>query len=75
MEARELAKELEDVILEFQKKRPRTSDADVRQAVSIVRARRGIGGARQRTAVLLIAVLTGLIVALTMGFLLLRMGG
>jgi hypothetical protein len=75
MEARELAKVLEDVILEFQKKHPRTNDADVSQAVSIVRARGGLGRAGPRTAVLLIAVLTGLMVALTMGFLLFRMGG
>jgi len=67
LEAQDLAREIEQVVVDFQKRRPRTSNRDVHQAMSIVDARAGMGtGARQKASAL-IAVLLGVLLALALG--------
>lgn len=67
LEAQDLAREIEGTIVDFQKRRPRLSRGDIRQAMSIVAARSGAGGVtRQRTATV-IALLLGLMVAFVLG--------
>lgn len=61
LEAQDLARELEDVVVEFQKRRPRTSNGDIRQALNIVGRRGGMGGSQLRAQATIIAVITGLL--------------
>ncbi len=70
LEAQDLARELEEVVVEFQKRRPQTSNKDVRQALDIVHSRGGLGGSLRRpqtTAIM--AVLGGLLAAFALSLL------
>ena len=63
LEAQDLARELEQVGVDFQKRRPRTSNRDVQQAMNIVESREGMGISRHRSQVTtIIAVAIGLLV-------------
>ncbi len=67
LEAQDLAREIEQVVVDFQKRRPRTSNRDVHQAMSIVEARAGMGTVARQRASALIATLIGLMLALALG--------
>ncbi|UCD25736.1 MAG: hypothetical protein JSW51_07440 [Gemmatimonadota bacterium] len=63
LEAQDLAREIEDAVVEFQKRRPQTSDGDIRQALNIVKSRGGIGGLRRGSpAVTIAAAAVGMLV-------------
>jgi hypothetical protein len=63
LEAQDLAREIEQVVVDFQKRRPRTSNRDVQQAMNIVESREGMGISRHRSQVTtIIAVAIGLLV-------------
>ncbi|UCG85783.1 MAG: hypothetical protein JSW71_17965 [Gemmatimonadota bacterium] len=67
LEAQDLAREIENTIVEFQKRRPRTSHGDVKQAMTIVEFRAGMRGTRPPRAALMVAVVLGLLGALAAG--------
>ncbi|KPJ93834.1 MAG: hypothetical protein AMS18_04950 [Gemmatimonas sp. SG8_17] len=67
LEAQDLAREIENTIVDFQKRRPRTGLGDVRQAMSIVEMRAGVGGASRQRPAMIIALLIGLLGALVLG--------
>jgi len=67
LEAQDLAREIEQVVVDFQKRRPRTSNSDVHQAMSIVEGRAGMGTVARQRASALIATLIGLMLALALG--------
>ena len=67
LEAQDLAREIERVVVDFQKRRPRTSNRDVHQAMSIVEGRAGMATVTRQRASALNAVLIGLMVALMLG--------
>ena len=60
-----LARDIEDLIEEFQRDHPRTTSQDIRQAVSIVSLRSGGRPPGARTAALTVAI--GLLVAGLLG--------
>ena len=63
LEAQDLAREIEEVVVDFQKRRPRTSNRDVQQAMNIVESREGMGISRHGSqATMFIAVAAGLLV-------------
>jgi hypothetical protein len=63
LEAQDLAREIEQVVVDFQKRRPRTSNRDVQQAMNIVESREEMGISRHRSqATTIIAVAIGLLV-------------
>jgi len=63
LEAQDLAREIEEVVVDFQKRRPRTSNRDVQQAMNIVESREGMGISRHGSqATTIIAVAAGLLV-------------
>ncbi len=67
LEAEDLAREIENTIVDFQKRRPRTNHGDIRQALNIIEMRAGVGrGSRQRPA-MIVALLLGLLGALAFG--------
>ncbi len=71
LEAQDLAREIEQVVVDFQKRRPRTSSRDVRQAMDIVESRAGTGISRHRSqATTRIIVATGVLVAFALALLL-----
>jgi hypothetical protein len=62
LEAQDLAREIEDVVVDFQKRRPRTSNRDIKQAMNIVGTRGGLGGTGLGSpATSIIAVAIGLL--------------
>ena len=64
LEAQDLAREIEEVVVDFQKRRPRTSNRDVRQAMNLVGLRGGMGISRHGSPVTtIISVAIGLLVA------------
>ena len=69
LEAQDLAREIEQVVVEFQKRRPRTSDRDIHQAMNIVGARAGMvrGRGPRQGAAALVAALIGVLLALVLG--------
>jgi hypothetical protein len=67
LEAQDLAREIEQVVVEFQKRRPRTSDRDIRQAMSIVGGRAGMARGARQGAAALVAALLGVLLALALG--------
>ncbi len=67
LEARELARDIEDAIVAYQEEHPRATQADIQQALKLAQMRAGEGMLPQRTATI-IAVLVGVFVALAMAF-------
>jgi hypothetical protein len=67
LEAQDLAREIEGTIVDFQKRRTRLSRTDIRQAMSIVAERTGVGGVSRERAVRVIALLLGLLLAFGLG--------
>jgi hypothetical protein len=69
LEAQDLARELEEVVVEFQKRRPQTSNRDIRQALDIVDSRGGLGGSSRRPQTAIMMVLGGLLAAFALSLL------
>ena len=66
LEAQELTRQIESAIAAYQEDHPRATQVDVQQALQLAQSRAGSDAPKQRIMVV-IALLTGLAVAFTMG--------
>ena len=73
-EAKELAREIEEVVIRYQEDHPRTRPEDVRQALGIVSSVAGAGRSHQVRLGFAVVVGTLLLVGLLVGLLLFRTG-
>jgi hypothetical protein len=74
LEARELAREIEDVILKYQEDHPCTRPQDIRQAMSLASGRAGASGSKATAVVIALVVGILLMGLLTAGLVLARPG-